>query len=154
MQTTSKSFLTTLRIIYFALVSFFLTVSGNVEVNTDAEFVLMMRYVLFAVTPVAIGAGYFAFKHTLTSASSLTSLKEKLLRYQVAVFMRSASLEIPGMLAAVITLITGELSFLLFTSVILMLFLMLIPGVGTIVQDLTLSRKESAILENPDSILN
>lgn len=162
MQTTSKSFLTNLRIIYFALigtmalfalVSFYLTVSGSVEVNADAKFVLMMRYVLFAVTPAAIGVGYVAFKQILSGATRLPSLKEKLMRYQVAVLVRSASLEIPGLFASVITLITGELSFLLFTSIILMLFLMLIPGVGAIVQDLALSRKESAVLENPDSIL-
>ena len=163
MHTTSKSYLSTLRIIYLALVasmtlfgvvSFFLTVTDSIEVNADADFVLMMRYILFAVTPAALGGGYFVFKNTLSGAVGLPSLKEKLMKYQVAVLVRSASLEIPGLLAAVAALITGELSFLLFTAIIIVLFIMLLPGINTIVQDLNLSRKETFILEKPDSILN
>lgn len=162
MNQTSKSYLNTLRIIYFAmmasmilfgLVSFFLISTLIIVRNPDPDIALILRYVLFAVTPVSLSIGYFIFKQYLASTSQITSLKARLFRYQIAVLIRSACLEIPGMLGAACAFITGELSFLLFTAIMIMMFLMLMPGVGAIVQDLGLSQQEKATLENPDSIL-
>lgn len=162
MNQTSKSYLLMLRIIYlammgsmtiFAIVTFIIVSSQDNTVNQNPDLTLTMRYILFAVTPIALGIGYFVFKRLISSSIQITSLKSKLFRYQQAVLIRSALLEIPGMVGAAATFITGDLSFLLFTAIMIMMFLMLMPGVGAIVQDLGLSQQEKAILENPDSIL-
>ncbi|MCU0367409.1 MAG: hypothetical protein MUF39_01115 [Cyclobacteriaceae bacterium] len=162
MHLTSKSYLTSLKIIYMAMVStmtlftvitLLLVVTESIHVETDEKFATLMRYILIALVPVGIGAGYFVFKQSISTALTLPTLKEKLLRYQVAVLMRAACMEIPGLFAAVATLITGDLSFLLFAALIIVLFLILLPAIGAIVQDLNLSQHEKAILENPNATL-
>jgi hypothetical protein len=134
-----------------ALVSFSMVSSQRILTNPDPSLVLTLRYILIAVTPLSLGIGYFIFKKYLASISSLTSLKEKLFRYQLAVIIRYSCLEAPAMLGVVAAFITGEQSFLLFTAIIIVMFLMLLPGTGAIVQDLGLSQHEKVILENPDA---
>ena len=160
MNPTSKSVLTALNMIYFSLIMmmtlfgavvFFLSISG--EMTQDPEFALILRYLLFALLPIGVGAGYFVFKQRLNTIQSTLSLSEKLMKYQTAVLIRSGCFEMPGLFGSVATLITGDLSFLLFTAIVIVLFLLLRPTVYTITTDLNLSQKERAILENPLSQL-
>lgn len=160
--TTSKSFLTSLNIIYFALVfamaSFgvvvlFLNYSGNVTAEVDVEFALILRYILIALLPVSLGAGYFLFKQLTSSIDTSLSLKEKLFKYQTAVLIRSASFEFAGMLGCVCALITADSSFLLFTGIIIVMFFLFRPTVYSITTDLNLSQTDRLILENPQSPL-
>lgn len=160
MNPTSKSVLTALNMIYFSLIMmmtlfgavvFFLTLSGTM--TQDPELALMLRYVLFALLPIGLGAGYFIFKQWMNAISPALSLREKLMKYQTAVLIRSGCFEMPGLFGAVATLITGDLSFLLFTAIVIVLFLLLRPTIYTITTDMNLSQKERAILENPSSPL-
>ncbi len=160
MVTTSKSTLSVLNIIYFSLIMmltlfgavvFFINVSG--EVASDPELTLLLRYVLFGLLPIGLGAGYFIFKQFMQTIPPPQSLREKLMKYQTAVLIRSACFEMPGLVGAVAAFITGDNSFLLFTAIVIVLFLLLRPSVYTITSDLNLSRGERAILENPSSPL-
>jgi hypothetical protein len=160
MNPTSKSVLTVLNMIYvslimmmtlFGAVVFFITLSGDMA--QDPELALMLRYVIFALLPMGMGAGYFIFKQWMNTISPTLSLREKLMKYQTAVLIRSGCFEMPGLFGAVATLITGDLSFLLFTAIILVLFILLRPTVYSITTDMNLSQKERAILENPSSPL-
>ncbi len=160
MNPTSKSVLTSLNMIYFSLIMmmtlfgavvFFLTTSG--DITQDPELALILRYVLFALLPIGVGAGYFIFKQWMNTISPALSLREKLMKYQTAVLIRSGCFEMPGLFGAVATLITGDLSFLLFTAIVIILFLLLRPTLYTITTDMNLSQKERAILENPSSPL-
>jgi hypothetical protein len=69
MNPTSKSVLTALNMIYFslitmmglfALVVLYITASG--DITPDPELTLIFRYVLFALLPIGLGAGYYIFK--------------------------------------------------------------------------------------------
>ena len=135
----------------FGAVVFFLTTSG--DITQDPELALILRYVLFVLLPVGVGAGYFIFKQWMNTISPALSLREKLMKYQTAVLIRSGCFEMPGLFGAVATLITGDLSFLLFTAIVIILFLLLRPTLYTITTDMNLSQKERAILENPSSPL-
>ena len=160
---TSKSTLTAMNMIYFSLVSImtffglivlFLNYSGGIGTSVDKDFALMLRYILFVLLPGSIAAGYFIFKQTLASVNTNLTLREKLMKYQTALLIRSASLELPGLFGAVAALITGDNSFLLFTAIIIVLFFLFRPTVYSITNDFNLSQAERTILENPQSPLN
>ncbi len=160
---TSKSTLTAMNMIYFSLVSimtFFglivllLNYTGGISTGMDKDFALMLRYILFALLPGGMAAGYFIFKQSLASVNQNLSLKEKLMKYQTALLIRSACLELPGLFGAVAALITGGNSFLLFTAIIIVLFFLFRPTVYSITNDLSLSQGERTALENPQSPLN
>lgn len=160
MNTTSKSVLTALNMIYFSLITmmvlfssvvFYITSSGNVE--GDPSLTLIFRYVLFVLLPMGLGAGYFIFKQWMQTIRPELSLREKLMKYQTALLIRSGCFEMPGMFGAVATLITGDLSFLLFTAIVIVLFLLLRPSIYTMTTDMNLTQQERSILENPSSPL-
>ncbi len=160
MNTTSKSVLTAMNLIYFSLIMvmtmfgaivFFLNASGGLTPDPDLS--NTFRYLLFALLPIGLGAGYFIFKQWMKAINPSLSLREKLMKYQTAVLIRSGCFEMPGLVGAVAALITGDLSFLLFTAIVLVLFLILRPSIYTITTDLNLSQNERSILENPSSPL-
>jgi len=158
---TTKRILTALNLIYLSLVSvmasfglivLYLNYSGSLTAQADPSLALLLRYVLFALLPMGIGAGYFIFKQTLAIHSTM-SLKEKLFKYQNALLVRSACFELPGLMGSVAALITSDNSFLLFTAIVIVLFMLVRPTIYTIASDLNLSASERKTLENPDSIL-
>jgi len=160
MNPTSKSVLTALNTIYFslitmmalfALVVLYITSSG--DITPDPEFTLIFRYVLFALLPIGLGAGYYIFKQWMQAITPTLSLREKLMKYQTAILIRSGCFEMPGLFGAVAALITGDISFLLFTAIVIVLFLLLRPSIYTITTDMNLTQRERTILENPTSPL-
>lgn len=162
MATTTKSLLTGLNIIYFSLVFImtafglivlYLNYSGGIEAEVDAEFATMLRYLLIALLPTSLGAGYFIFKKITSSIATSLPLKDKLFKYQNALLIRSACFEFAGMLGCVFALITADNSFLLFTGIIIAMFFLFRPTVYSITTDLTLSQTDRLVLENPQSPL-
>jgi hypothetical protein len=160
MQATSKTLLTGLNLIYFSLVFvmttfglivLYLNYTGGMEIEVDVEFAHMLRYILIALLPVSLGAGYFIFKKITSSIQSSLSLKEKLIKYQTAVLIRSACFEFAGMLGCVFAMITTDNSFLLFTGIIIAMFFLFRPTIYSITTDLNLSQTDRLILENPES---
>jgi hypothetical protein len=160
MNPTSKSVLTALNMIYFslitmmglfALVVLYITASG--EITPDPELTLIFRYVLFALLPIGLGAGYYIFKQWMQAITPTLSLREKLVKYQTAILIRSGCFEMPGLFGAVAALITGDISFLLFTAIVIVLFLLLRPSIYTITTDMNLTQRERTLLENPTSPL-
>lgn len=160
--TTSKSLLAGLNVIYFSLVFvmtmfglivLYLNYTGEVQADVDAEFALMLRYILIALLPMSLGAGYFIFKQITGSIQSSLSLKEKLFKYQNALLIRSACFEFAGMLGCVFAFITTDNSFLLFTGIIIAMFFLFRPTVYSITTDLNLSQTDRLLLENPQSPL-
>ena len=155
---TSKSLLTSINIIYFSLVGvttsfglvvLFLNFSGGIATEVDADFALLLRYVLLVMLPVGLGIGYFLFKQLTASISNTISLKEKLFKYQSALLIRSACFELPGLLGCVTALIANDNTFLLFTGIVIAIFFLFRPTVFSITTDLNLSQNERSVLENP-----
>lgn len=160
MNPTSKSVLTALNMIYFSLISMMgmfavvvLFINTSADITSDPQLTLIFRYVLFALLPIGLGAGYFIFKQWMKAIPPSLSLREKLMKYQTAVLIRSGCFEMPGLFGAVAALITGDDSFILFTAIVIILFLLLRPSIYIITQDMNLSQQERAMLENPTSPL-
>ncbi len=161
-QSTSKSVVNALTMIYFSLVMvmaafglivLYLNYTGGISTDADPAFAQLLRYILFAVLPIGLLSGYFIFKKIIATIPSTTSLKGKLGYYQNAVLIRSACFELPGIVGGVAALITGDNSFLLFTALVVVMFFLVRPTVYTITADLNLTSQERAILENPSAPL-
>jgi uncharacterized membrane protein len=156
---SSKTLLTTMNMIYFSLVSvmgifavyvFYLNYTESLLVDSDEEYIQLLRYVLFGLTPIGISVGYFTFKQQLSTLEPASTLRDKLGKYQTAILIRSAGLEIPGLFGTIAAMLTGENTFLLFTLVIIVVFIILRPTPYTMTNELGLSQSEKSILENPD----
>lgn len=154
---TPKKILTSINLIYFALILvmagfavfvFVWIYTGQEMAPVEAEFESLLRILVIAIVPVGMGIGYVAFKAGLKGVTSDMPLPSKLQRYQNAILIRCAGFEMPGMFASVVAFITGNESFLLFTAVMVVLFLLFRPTVNSISNDLQLSTRESMELEN------
>jgi len=149
--------LLTLNLVYFSLVvvmtgfATFVYVwisTGQKITPVDAEFESLLRIITIATVPAGMGISYVAFKTVIKGIPPEMPLATKLHRYQSAVIVRGAGFEIPGTFAAVASFITGNVSFLLFTAVIVVLFLLFRPTIAAITNDLQLTATERSNLEN------
>ncbi|HRE65873.1 MAG TPA: hypothetical protein PLM56_09465 [Cyclobacteriaceae bacterium] len=147
----------TLNLVYFSLVvvmtgfATFVYVwisTGQKITPVDAEFESLLRIITIATVPAGMGISYVAFKTVIKGIPPEMPLATKLHRYQSAVIVRGAGFEIPGTFAAVASFITGNVSFLLFTAVIVVLFLLFRPTIAAITNDLQLTATERSNLEN------
>lgn len=158
-ETTSKQYLFQLQLIYGAqamtllvmgIAAYFITAEGPQNYQMDNGLV----YALAAVVIVALTAAHFLFNLLVRKIDMHLDLRSKLQKYQSAVIIRSAVLEFPGLLASVICILTGNLLPLMGVAVILVVFFILRPSVSSIIQDLNLSNREKAILENSSSVIS
>lgn len=156
MTPSVKQILITLNLVYFALpivmTGFALFVfvriyTGQEMPPVDAEFESLLRIIVIATVPVGMSIGYIAFKSVFKGIKPELLLATKLQRYQSAVLIRAAGFEMPGMFAAVVAFITNNTSFLLFTAVIVVLFLLFRPTISAITNDLQLTAQERMSLE-------
>jgi len=131
----------------FAVFVYVRIYTGQEMAPVDAAFESLLRMVVIATVPVGMSISYVAFKAVLKGITKELSLAEKLQRYQGAVLIRAAGLEMPGMFAAVVAFITSNVSFLLFTAVIVVLFLLFRPSINAITNDLQLTTLERSELE-------
>jgi len=155
-----KNFFTTMTIVYFAPavamllfsgVVYFLHQQGQVEgSDMDAD---IFRYMLYVLTPAAVIAGHFVFRHLVSNVSATLSLREKLGKYQAGFLVRGAFIEAPGLLGVVAAMLTQDMMFLVFPVVLLGVFLYWRPQPESIAEDLQLSQEESIILNDPEGIL-
>jgi hypothetical protein len=138
-QITTRAFLRTLTIIYssivmvtliFSAISYFMV--SNQMTSPDAS--LRDLFVILVPTLLVAGlfAGYFIYKTMLGSVPATAALREKLTRYQTALLVRSACLEIPALFSGVATIVSGELMFLYVPAAIFFIFFALRPTADSI----------------------
>ena len=157
---TSKAYFLTLSLIcyaqMFALLAFstvvlFLNVNG--EITTDTSMIGIFQFVVPISIIVFLSMGYFVFKIALSKIEKLSPLSIKLRKYQGAVIVRSALVEVSGLFATVAALITGELLFLAGTALIVIILILLRPTLYNLVEDLSLTPEEKSKMENPNEIV-
>jgi hypothetical protein len=156
----SGKFLTGMTIIYFAQMMALVLLSGVVvflnmngsQPSGDTDPALF-KYNMYGLVPGAIVIAHMVFKQQLSGLDSESTLRKKLTRFQTAMLIRSALIEVPGLLGAVFALITGDLTFLFFTGMVVALFVYWRPTVDTISADLQLSEQERMVLSDPEGIL-
>jgi hypothetical protein len=156
---TSKQYLFQLNLIYGAQ-AFVILMFGAVVfiINQSAEpsegpYANLMIYILAAVVVTSLSAAHFIFGVMLRRIDREVVLKGKLQKYLTAVLVRSAVLEFPGLFASVVGLLSGSQIPLMAVLFILVVFILLRPTTGRIIQDLNLSLQEKGMLEDPGSTL-
>ncbi len=156
--TSSKSLLFAFYVIYysimavmvaFGLLVLYLNYTGLNSPVPDPTFTQLLNYVLLVMAPLGIASGHLIFKQMLSAVDSALSLRDKLSRLQVTTLIRSACMEMPGLLGAVVAFVTGDVSFLLFTAIIAVFFVLWRPTLQTIAENLSLSEVERMALYDP-----
>lgn len=104
-------------------------------------------YLVPAVMVMALGIAPYAFRFTLSKITGDLPLRQKFLKYQNAVIIRMAIVEVPGILGAAAALITGELYFLAAPLLVALVSVMLRPGPFNMANDLSLSTDERTALQ-------
>ena len=157
---TAKQFFLTLNITYymqafavlaFALVVYFISLQNESAPVGDVN---TWMYIVIIVLISALVMAYFIFRLLVGRIQSSMKLQEKMPRYARALFVRSALIEIPGLLAAIASIITGNPQFLAVPMVIVVLFAILRPTKNSIAMDLNLSTKEKNALDDENAVVS
>ena len=152
---SKNNFLQKFTLIYFAMIAtitffglavYFLCQNGMAG-STDDHFVKQLSDALAIVVPLFFIAAHFVFRSMVKRINLSLDLEQKLVGYGVALLVRSAFLEVPGLLISVMALLTGRVSVLLLLPLVVITFIVLRPKAVSIASDLNLSIQEKESLE-------
>jgi hypothetical protein len=156
----TKQFFFTLNITYYmqavAVAAFALVVAFLISQNTQPPiednntWVTLVSVILISALVMA----YFVFRFLLSKINPSLRLQEKMPRYARAILVRSALIEIPGLLASIAAYLTGSLHFLAISLLIFLIFVIMRPTRNTISQDLNLSPKDKGLLEDDSAVIS
>ncbi len=155
MPMVKNPFLQKFILIYFVLIAFmsffgvvaYVICQNGLAGEVDANLIKILSNVLAISVPLFLILGHFAFRLVVKRIDLKLEFEQKLSKYQVALFIRSAFLEVPGLMISVITLLTGRVSFLLLLPLVIITFIVLRPKVESISTDLNLSTQEKEALQ-------
>jgi hypothetical protein len=161
-STTSKQYLSQMNLIYFvqagvmlvfAGVVFALVYSGKFAPSTDKELTDKLTYLLLVIVIGGLSGSHFLYRNILSRIDKSLDLKKKMPRYLGALMLRSACLELPGLAASVVFFMTANYYLLAIPIFTFLVFFMLRPTPSSIVEDMQLSDKEKAMLNNPNAVI-
>lgn len=159
-QLTTKSYFTSLKIIHFALtagVVFFLLIAIVLQFTGFEPELKEMEMILLGITVFAAISGIFTgnllFRKRLEQLVELKSLEKKLLGYQSALILKYALVEGPAFFTIVAYLLTANILFPVITVLMVFAMVLFAPRKDKLINDLNLSNRESAILENQDAVI-
>jgi hypothetical protein len=159
---TSQKYFTQINLIYFtqagvmlvfAAVVFALVYSGQFVPTTDQSLADKLTYLLMAVVIAGYAGAHFLYRHMLSRIDKTKGLKQKMPGYLPALLVRSACLELPGMLAAVVLFMTAKLFLFAIPVFTFVVFYLMRPTPATIAEDLQLTDKEKSMLNDPNAII-
>ncbi|TLX76617.1 hypothetical protein E9993_06930 [Labilibacter sediminis] len=157
---TSKIFFRTLTIIYSAMllgqlafisiVIFLKLPSGRIDAS---GFSFPFSVVLPFLTITCLIASSIVYRVLVKSAQLKEKLVDKMPIYQSALIVKLALIEGPSLFSVVIFLMTGQVYFLIFTLILLLIFITSKPGRQKAIDELKLDMSESELVRNDDSII-
>lgn len=159
---TSRQYLKHLNIMFFAqagamlffsFIIFGLVELGKIAPSSDPELTDTFSYILMAVIIICFSSAHFVYQVMVNKIDHTLPLTKKMPRYLGPLLIRSAMLEIPGLFAAIVFFLTGNIYLLLIPLFIAIVFFLLRPTAEGIAQDLRLSPADAALLKNPDAIV-
>lgn len=126
----------------FAIVAYSISEERHFGIKSTGD----KLYIIVPVcTIVGLVASNIMFQKLLQALVSKENLKEKLKKYQSALILKYALLEMPSLLGIVAFLMTGNLFYLVFTGLVVMYFASIKPTRERMESDLRLN------FENMDS---
>ncbi|MGZ2371423.1 hypothetical protein ACXR6G_16710 [Ancylomarina sp. YFZ004] len=156
-EQTSKQYFKSLKVIHIALllgqlafatlayiINFITPISNGMEDLNDI-FLILVSVITFG----SIAAGIFITKSKLIAANEKPNLSDKLNDYRALTIARLALLEGPVFFAIISFLLTGNLIFLGFAGLILIIFIIQAPGKDKLINDLELTYAEKSLIEDP-----
>ena len=159
---TSKKYLSQINLIYFAqagmmlafsAVVFALIYSGQFVPTSDDGLTNNLTYVLIVVVIAGFAGAHFIYRHMLSRIDKTKDLKKKMPGYLAALLTRSACLEVPGFMAAVVMFLTAKLYLFAIPVFTFVVFYLMRPTPSTIAEDLELSPKEKSMLDDPNAVI-
>lgn len=157
--TPSKKYLSQVNLIYFAQASmmlafaavvFALVYSGKIVPTPDENLTNNLTYALAAVALAGYAAAFFTYRQMLSRIDKTAEFKKKMSSFLSALLVRSACLEVPALLAAIVMFMTAKLYLMAIPVVTFIVFYLIRPTVSSIAEDMQLSQKEKASLEDPN----
>lgn len=156
----TKQYFLTLNITYYmqafavvafsAIVALLLFVNKTEPSGDNNTWVYLVSIVLIA----GLVMGFFVFRFLLKRIKQEMRLQDKMPRYARALLVRSSLIEIPGLLAAIAAFITANLNFLVISLLVFVVFIALRPTKARIAEDLLLSPKDKAMLEDDRAVIS
>jgi hypothetical protein len=129
-------------LILLNVVAYYFRATNNTSLS--ALHWLIVLAIFLAITSTA---SMMAFRMLLRKAQEQTGLQEKLNKYTVAVIARLALIEISGLFAGIVVLITGNLQAYVVSLIAIMMLFMHMPRASVVIEDLMLSAEERAQVE-------
>jgi hypothetical protein len=140
-------------LVLLAAVVFYLNYSNEVTPQLDQQTASLFRYLLIALVPAGMAMGYFIYGNQVKTIDPSATLGSKINRMQAAILVRSACLEVPGILGCIVAMMSGDNSFLLFTMIVLVVYGLWRPTPDTLSEDLHLSQEERERLQDPEGLI-
>jgi len=158
---TVYNFLRSNRIIVIAIILsqiLFMSVVSFLYLYAEFEapsFYLIKTLLPFAtiLTVAGVWGSNFFYKKKLSDKKELKSISEKLVLYRSALILRYTLLNGPSFACIVFYFMTGRLSFILFSILLVGIQIINFPKIEKIIFDLELNYEEQKFLKNPDSKL-
>ncbi len=123
----------------FAGAIFYLFATGY-RATAEPEDILL--YLPATALLFAVPLGNTLYKKMLAGVHPEMSLKNKLARYQIAIILRAALIELAALLAVVVCFLTGNILLLLIVPISWILFFFVRPTISGMENDMLLSRDE------------
>ena len=130
---------------FFGLATYYLFTIGY-QPSGDTEDILM--YLPATSLLFSVPLGNFLYKKSLAPVTPQMPLKSKLMRYQIAVILRAALIELAALLASVVCYMSGNILLLLVIPICWVLFYLYRPSLSAMETDLLLSPAEVKELKN------
>ncbi|MCR9066606.1 MAG: hypothetical protein NXI00_21715 [Cytophagales bacterium] len=122
----------------FSFVTFFLVSIGMVEASSSGDIGVFRNLVPIAIV-LGVGGSYLLGNKLLKSAKTEKGLANKLKAYQKMSIIKTALLEVPGLIAVVAALLTGEIQFLFVAMAIVVVMVIGVPTKEKVMEMLELS---------------
>ena len=127
--------------VFFGIVVLFLNMDGSPDVNTDFPYFIVYIPAIFFVLMFPLSG--ILFKNILkTSLENKRTLSQKLAAFQTSHIVRMSLFEMAGILAAVVSFLTGDLYNLIIVALVFVHFLLTVPSEASLRSELDLSHEE------------
>lgn len=159
---TSKDFFKSVQIIHLALITgviilgifafSFHYIGIEMEGGKELNFALIYVVPVFAIAGIV--ASNLVFKQKLKECITRPNLKEKLNCYRSALIIKFALIEGSSFFALVAFLLTGDLLYLGFAAILVVVFITYTPSKEKSIVDLELNQTEKQIIYDADVIID
>ena len=158
---TSREYFQSLKIIYIALLTGMLIIGGvfvflNMEGQSGDDIHSLNNILQYIVPIIILGGilgGLMISRNRLKSIKEKQNVKEKLGDYRAVFILRLALLEGPAMMALIVYFLTGNYLYLVYTGLVIVVYLAYIPSKSKIANELELSQSERSLINDPGEIV-